>query len=78
MIILILDNLLEECKQIEIQPDEKSAAVFKDYDKIMPEKKTHEVELMSEYVNNLCQQNDAHFLVDLGNSHYIRQIGVLG
>ncbi len=61
---------MEECKQFEIQPKEIPATVFKDFDKIMPEKKTHEVELMSEYVNNLCQQNDAHFIVDLGNNPY--------
>ena len=42
---------------------------FQHFDKIMPEKKTHEVEIMSDCVNNLCEDNDAHFIVDLGKGY---------
>ena len=42
---------------------------FQHFDKIMPEKKTHEVKIMSDCVNNLCEDNDAHFIVDLGKGN---------
>ena len=44
---------------------------FEHFDKIMPEKKTHEVKEMSKLVQHLCLQNDSKFLVDLGK-HWSR------
>ena len=49
---------------------DNAAQSFQHFDKIMPEKKTHEVELMSNLVNNLCHENEADFLIDLGGYFY--------
>ena len=43
-----------------------SVSLLDHFDKIMPEKKMHEVEKMSKVVRQLCNENDAHFIVDLG------------
>jgi len=45
------------------------------FDKIMPPKKTHEVQLMSAVVRRLVANNNAQFLVDLGSGKaYLSQV----
>ena len=74
----ILENLLEARNKdfTSCALDERcnvvdnAAQSFQHFDKIMPEKKTHEVELMSNLVNNLCHENEADFLIDLGGYFY--------
>ena len=59
---------LNECRHLEasLYDSEKKEIKFEDFDRIMPHKKTHEVALMSKYVEKLCEEHSSKFLVDLG------------
>jgi len=75
---LSLDKLLQ-FRNNELEADwnlhRNSDNGFQHFDKIMPVKKTHEVERMSVVVNNLCINNDTNFLVDLGSGKaYLSQV----
>ena len=67
LIFFFLDKL-NECRHFEasLSDSEKTEIKFEHFDRIMPHKKTHEVALMSKYVEKLCEEHSSKFLVDLG------------
>ena len=67
-LIFFFVDKLNECRHLEasLNDSEKTEIKFEHFDRIMPHKKTHEVTLMSKYVEKLCEEHSSNCLVDLG------------